>query len=466
MDYFDEFKPIRNKIRQLHLGTALEKLHLLKCRKEVLPEIAEFMYINIVLYAEAPSVSRQHTPIFNSVLQRCIELSGRVYSAKIDSIVWRWLHTMMLNQLKSHYNGYINSTYRYFSIFSDAQLKLHIERCIGFSYVDYLKCSLWLHAVFTRKLKVQKSYFMGKNNGGTSFSAENIIKTLSLLSLPFKALKSGLRSSVTYDDNIFIFHGQTHLEYPIIDDNEYLYCMFPEHLHAQLLSGIYYIAKIYDPEYNLSNPFGKSFERYSGVILSKNNESGKYCISEEIEFRYKGNKLKTSDWIVSSGDEVVFIECKTKRLRLPSKTLVSYSETLDDDIDFIVAAVMQLYKVIHHYVQGDIPGLSFSSHKKIIPIVVTLEEWFAGGPDIKEKLDLAIRSKLEDNQISSDVLEQWPYHSYSIDKFEIDSQMMFHMGFVEFFKNQKNGEIDERFMKSFPFKDYHEAEFAETFLKP
>lgn len=465
MDYFDEFKPIRNKIRRLHLNTTLERIRLLKGRGEVLPEIAEFLFVNVLLYSEASNIPKQQDLIFNDVLRRCNKLSGKVYSKKIDSMIWRWLHALALTQLKSHYNGYINATYRYFLIFSDPQLKLHIEQCIGISYVDYLRCALWLHAVFSRELKVPKSYFFAKKNDRTVFSEANMSKALSLLSLPLKEIKEGLRSSLTYDDDMFIFHGKPHLEYPIIDDDEYLYCMFPEHLHAQLLSGIYYIAKIYDPKNNLSNPFGRSFENYVGTILNKTNESNKLDVLEEIKFNYKGNQLKTSDWIVSSDEEIVFIECKTKRLRMPSKTLEAYSDTLDEDIDFIAKALIQLYKIVHHYKSGNIPKLLFDPNKEISVLVVTLEEWFIGVPDIKEKLDLAVRSKLQQEQISLEVLELCPYQCYSIDNFEIDNQIMFNLGFAEFFRKQKKGEIDETFRKSFPFMDYHEAEFKETFLR-
>lgn len=296
------------------------------------------------------------------------------------------------------------------------------------------------------------------------FSEVNMTKALNLLSIPLKEIKERLKASLTYDYDMFFFHGKPHLEYPIIDDNEYLYCVFPEHLHAQLLSGIYYIAKIYDPQNNLSNPFGKSFENYLGTILKKANEYNKFDVLEEIEFNYKGNQLKTSDWIVSSVEEIVFIECKTKRLRIPSKSLEAYSKTLDEDIEFIANALIQLYKVVNHYRSGNIPKLLFDPNKKISVFVITLEEWFIGGPDMKERLDLAIRSKLREVKISLEVLEKFPYQCYSVDNFEIDNQIMFNLGFAEFYKKQKKGEIDETFRKSFPFKNYHETEFKNIFL--
>ncbi|MGF7028954.1 MAG: hypothetical protein BGP15_15410 [Sphingobacterium sp. 40-24] len=98
----------------------------------------------------------------------------------------------------------------------------------------------------------------------------------------------------------------------------------------------------------MANPFGKSFERYVGVILNKNSQGKEYTISEEIVFEYKRNSLKTSDWIVLSDNEKIFIECKTKRLRMPSKTLERFSETLEEDIDFIARLIYEFYSTYTH----------------------------------------------------------------------------------------------------------------------
>jgi len=465
MNFFEDFKPIRNKLRQLHFYTALDRIYLYKGRRELLPEIAEFLYINIIIYSDKQSVDHKFDKIFSDVIYGCDKLSGKVYSAQIDSMVWRWLHTLAHTQLKSNSNNYINVSYRYFLIFSDPKITTHIEKFIGISYIDFLRCALWLHAVFSRRYKVPKSYFMRENTQFTSFSKINMTKTLKLLSLPIIKLREELKKTVTYDEDIFIFQGNCHLEYPIIDEGKNLYCLFPEHLLSQALSGIYYMTKIYESEFDLANAFGKSFERYVGIILSKNNEQGKYDISEEIVFEYKHNTLKTSDWIVFSDTEIIFIECKTKRLRLPSKTLEKFSETLDEDIAFIAHAIIQLYKIADHYKSGNISELVFDPMKKIRLIVITMEEWFIGAPDIRDKLNLKIEDLLKENGIYLEISMQFPYECYSIDRFEVDSQIMFKMGFNNFSEMQKRGEIDEKFMSTFKFKSYHDAEFNDTFLE-
>jgi len=464
MDVFELFKPIRNKIRGLNLQASLDELYLLKSRGQVLPEVGEFLYINLILYADAPRASSKHKTLFIVVLNLCNALNGKVAELKIETEVWRWLHTLALSQLKAQYNGYKNSVYRYYYIFSEESISKHIENVIGIPYKDYFICALWIHAVFVKNFASPKSYFTGKNNGGIVFSKENMQKTLDLLSLSLYDLRIQLKQTTKYDEDLFILHGYPHILKPLLEKDGNLYCMYPDHLQAQFLSGIYYIASVGDKENKLANAFGKSFEQYLGMVLKKNNQNGLYQIIEEIEFNYKGNKLKSSDWIVKSGDAIIFIECKTKRLRLSSKTMLSSSETLSEDIDFMASAVTQLYKVYDHYKNERIPGLQYDPTKKFIPLVVTLEEWFAGGPDIKEKLNESVKLALIKTNIPLQVMDEYNFRTYSINAFEWDVQIMFQLGFVQYLEKLMNGGITESFQKEFPYIEYYEDEFEKTFM--
>jgi hypothetical protein len=191
-DYFEEFKPIRNKIKKLNLSNSLNKLYLLLQKKPmvIVPEIAEFLFINLILYAEGPQ-SENGEKYWNRIVHDCMVLKDAVTTPQINSDVWRWLHTVALNQLKAHSNYYFNSVYRYYFIFSDVKISQHIEERLGMPYKSYFMCGLWLHSVFCRKFEYPKSYFTGKNNGGPAFSKENMEKTLNLLSLgiPLKLIR-------------------------------------------------------------------------------------------------------------------------------------------------------------------------------------------------------------------------------------------------------------------------------------
>lgn len=468
-DFYYDFKPIRNKIKKLNLISALELLYPLANAKKLTidPEIAEFLFINIILYAEAPHVPVDEAKLWKNILVGCIKLKDKITAPLIEDNVWRWLHTVGLNQLKASHNYYFNLIFRYYYIFSDSIISQHIERQFGIPYKSYFLCGIWLHSIFIRSFKYPKSYFIGKNNGGPTFSRENIGITLNLLSFPIDVLKDELRKNVKYDNDIFISHGYPHVTHPVFEDNGILYCMYADHLLTQITTGTYYLANIGNNEHNLAAAFGKAFEQYVGIIVSKNNLDYGYSVSEEIVYSIgKRTNLKTSDWIIETEDSIVFIECKTKKLRLNSKNLTNYENTLSEDMNFIISAIIQLYKVYSHYKDDLIPGLNFSSKKNFFPIVVTLEDWFAGSPDTSDNIKAGVINELKNIGIDAHYVDIYPFKTYSINQLELDIQLMFNDGFSNYFDKLSSGKITPEHRTDYPYIDYFNEEFDETFMKP
>lgn len=113
-DFYHDFKPIRNKIKKLNLFSALDLLYSqINAKKLTInPEIAEFLFINLILYAEAPVVPTDGSKLWGRILIGCIELKDEITAPLIEDNLWRWLHTMGLNQLKGKHNHYFNVIYR------------------------------------------------------------------------------------------------------------------------------------------------------------------------------------------------------------------------------------------------------------------------------------------------------------------------------------------------------------------
>ncbi|RYE19528.1 MAG: hypothetical protein EOP45_12530 [Sphingobacteriaceae bacterium] len=141
-DYYSEFKPIRNKIKKLSLLHSIRELHLLLNRKPIkeVPEIVEFLYVNLIIYAEGNPAIRDEKLLFNDVINNCNTLRDTITSTSIDSDVWQWVHSMALNQLKGKHNNYLDVVYRYYFIFSEERISNHIEKVLGLPYKSYLIC--------------------------------------------------------------------------------------------------------------------------------------------------------------------------------------------------------------------------------------------------------------------------------------------------------------------------------------
>lgn len=467
IDYFEHFKPIRNKIRKLNLFETLDELYyMLNSKRGMLPEVAEFFYVNVLIYAQEDSRTHKHVrKYFQDILNSIVDLDNLNSSQHIDYDPWRFLHTLMLNQLKAFHHDLFGGLCRYYFIFSTPKIAAHIEAKIGMPYKDLFMCAFWLYSKFAQNFSHKRTYFVDKNKNPI-FSPENMDRTLALLAKPLDELKAALKCEVTYDHNLFILHGHAHLTHPVFTKDDNLYCMYPDQLLHQFTGGMYYITQIYEPSYGMADAFGKAFEDYVGLILSKINLKSSFDVQNEIEYKIGNRNLKTSDWIVFSSKELVFIECKTKRLRLPSKRIQSIEMTLEEDRNFIAAAVLQLYKVYDHYSKNSITGLAFDPQLKFTPIVVTLEEWFAGGPGMDDKIEEQVKYLLLENGISDSLVEEHKFKVYSIASFETDVQLMFDMGFHDFFDKRKKFEITEEVLRDFPYIRYFEKEFDEHFLDP
>lgn len=462
-DFFNEFKPIRNIFRKLNFWDVLYELSKIqkKTKKEIVPEVVEFIFLNSIVYSSYYKNLRTKNSLseWTKLLSRTSELKNKVDSFWFDQKTWGTIHKMYLDQRKASHNNYLIHLYRYYFIFSNEELAKHIESKINLPYKDFFVCAMWLHSVFDKKsYAVEKTYFFQKNLDETIFNSNNISKTLNILSSDLFDFRIALKEEIRYDQDIFITHNYPHIRKPIFESEQKLFCLFPDHLLNQFTSGMYYIAEIYKREYKMSNPFGATFEKYVGVILDKNNAEKQIKIKKEILFNRGQNK--TSDWIIVEEDVMVFIECKTKRLQIVSKR---FEDIVESDISDISDAVAQTYKVYSFFLKGDISELKYDSKKFFIPIVLTLEEWFAGIPDFKEEVTKRVKDKLKIGKFDETLVDRFNFHIIPIASFETDIQIMTKTGFKNYFERIASGKLDK---ESFKYNLYFEKEINETFIKP
>lgn len=417
------------------------------------------------MYADAPLAPKNEIEIWNKILPELYQFKDRITAAQIDKDVWRWMHTMGLNQLKASHNYYFNLVFRYYTIFADIKIAKHIEQRLGLSYKSYFMCGLWLHSVFLKKINYPKSHFTRKDHGG-EVALAHMYRTLELLTIPLEKLRSDLKASVKYDDDIFIIQGYPHVTHPVFENGGFLYCMYPDYLIFQLTAGTYYLADIGNNDHQLAKAFGDGFERYVGIILEKVNVQYHFSIKSETVYQLnrKKEQLRSSDWIIETDDAIVFIECKTKKLRLNSKNFTKYHDTLDEDLQHMVNAAVQLYKVYQHYSDNLIPSLLYAPDNKFVPLVVTLEDWFAGSPDTDKVIQERIEAIFIEKGIDITLLKKYPFKSYSINQLELDVQLMFSYGFVEYFRRVHEGKISTEERENFSYIDYFEEEYEREFI--
>lgn len=460
-NFFNNFRPIRNTFRKLNLWDVLEKLYKINRRnnKTVLPEIIEFIYLNSIIYSPDYKNIKLKNPEFewNKLLRQSNDFQSMIDKHVIEKKGFDFFYKFMLNQLKTNINHYHLHLYRYYYIFSNAVLSEHFSKLKGISFLDFYTCAMWIHSKFDKTYVIDKSYFLRKANDNTTFSIKNVNQTLDILSTDLHTLKQNLKQQLRYDSSTFITHEYEHIKKPIFESNEKLYCLFPDNLLYQYTAGIYYIAEVYDYKHKLNNVFGDSFECYVGEVLKK-NQSKNMTITKEISFNR--NQNKTSDWIIQDKESVAFIECKTKRLKIISK---KYEDISESDISSLVDAIVQVFKVFHHYRNGDIKELKYNSKKLFIPIIVTLEEWFAGFIIDDVNIINRVKSNLRILNIDEKLIDKYKLHVISISKFETDIQIIKELGFKEYYNRVENGNLN---IDDFKTVSFFSKEIDDVILTP
>ena len=121
-----------------------------------------------------------------------------------------------------------------------------------------------------------------------------------------------------------------------------LICPLPQLLLRRVTSGLYYdIVKAA----GFDNPFGNSFQTYIGDVLKAACPAPPFSIRPERPYYVGGNLHHGTDWVISDNGGHLFIECKTKRLRLDAKTRCD-SEALEKDVAVLAKAIAQHYRNI------------------------------------------------------------------------------------------------------------------------
>ncbi len=507
MDYFSSVKPILNKltnyniidnlfvIRQyllaLEKGIGYNRLpHIENSNSVILmPNICDFLIANSLKYCTF-NKGKYYLGNFKDRLRIVVELTKleeKINKDAIDTDIWTWLHSFCFNQTKlQNSTNIIYETYRYYWIFKDEKLCKVIEDNINMKYKDFVICAFWLYSKFTQQFAFRLNHLISfpENYQGTPFSAENIQKTISIFCKTLSEHREMSRLHTKYtDEELFNYNNSPHIIYPLFEYNNNIYCISPRYLLNQLNSGIYYIANI--PQNNVSGAFGKSFEKYTGEII-KHYSPSSYFISPEIPYGKDNNK--TSDWIISDSENILFIECKAKRLMAKSKKqwtfditnidyvinnnlindenyIKSIPDTLTKDIIILGKEIGKIYKVYNDYKSNKIAQLPYNESKTFIPIMVTIEEWYAGCPSINDCLTRIAEAYLKKKHIDISIIQKSKYKIISIDTFEIDYQIMAIEGISSFFKMEKNNILDE-YKKKFHLDSHFFDKFSEELISP
>lgn len=304
---------------------------------------------------------------------------------------------------------------RYYKLFDNPVIDNHIQTATGLTLKEIYLVGISYLGAFLRTPRVSRVLDIRI----PGLTQEHYKRFLAFTSLPRNDLAERLRTEHSLDEG-FGYRYSSLREFPMIgiyhDGQDQIACPIPTLLFWRITTGLYYTLKGVD---GFLTEFGSSFERYVGEVLRARVTSDLRSILDEEEYLVGKDRKLTVDWIVQQKDEAaLFIECKTKRMTWASKSEIFELSSLENDLDRLAAAVVQIYKTIVDYKADRYPNLPFVEGRQIFPMVVTLEDWYIFGGELPARLDDLVRAKMSSAKLPAAWLKDMPYSILSVHELE------------------------------------------------
>jgi hypothetical protein len=338
---------------------------------------------------------------------------------------------------------------RYFKIFGHPGLNAIIQRKMGLTARELYRLGLAFTGLYLEKYVLNYPPTVEIKD----LSREKLDRFLAHFAVDLDTLKRKALEVQEINENYAYVFNPLRI-YPLVwmDNRTRVIAPIPTFLFRRFTEGVYY--EIRD-EPGFSDAFGDAFQEYVGEIIDRANCANGFTIHPEAEYKVGKEREDTVDWIVEEQNATLFVESKTKRLRLEAKVALRSKEALDAEIAKLAGFIAQVYKTIRDYRDGRYPQKR-SKGEPLLPLVVTLEDWHAFGDLIQKEIERNVAGQLEQAGLPATWLEEMPYVTCSVEEFEDAIQVIARVGIVEVMKRRagnpeyKKWQFDTFLRKEFP----------------
>ncbi|KAB2970318.1 hypothetical protein [Zoogloea sp.] len=311
---------------------------------------------------------------------------------------------------------------RYLKLYSANEITPYFEGKYGLTIKEFTRIAMALIA--QAKASVDVSEIYGLHELGVP--NDKARQFLEKLTIHIDHLKGKYEEGKAFDKNWEYAWNPLEAQ-PLIRIRDKILCPVPEMLFNRFGFGMYYdLCKL--PGFD--NAWGNTFEKYVGEVLETVFAGTLYVIHEENPYTVSGQRRDGVDWILEGPDGNVFIECKAKRMGQLSRDNADV-EAISKEVQILADAVVQLYENVEYALSGktnwkpnDLPSYL---------LVITLEDWYISTEPVLDMLEAAVREKLQQANLSLDLLEKWPYGIISAREFEDISSVVCEVGVKQFF---------------------------------
>lgn len=445
MNFYDDYKPLRNYYRKFPLVDSLLAIWALS--REVIESGSDFRapitgrpprYRTLPFYAwqietlcreivlNAPDrgdLSLLRWRDLAKAINHIVDVEDAAFKANgITMDVMVELHRISHRQFPWQNGFSLNSVLRAIKIFGKKEVDAVVTTELGMTVVQVTALGMALAGHFSHSASLANpgSYLQ------LGISKDALQAYFQRMCYSLHELHQKTKEQQKYDhDWVYTFNPL--VEKPLIsigtDKGLRILCPIPRLLTQRATTGLYFdIAR--SPAF--SNPYGNAFEKYIGDVLGTTCPGPAFSLIPETPYYIGRQQYRGPDWIWSDSTAQVFIEAKTKRMRLDAKTQAD-PEALERELGVMAGLVVQHYANIDRALKGHMPHWT-ADDRLIIPMVVTLEDWYLLGPTPRDLLLDKVRTKLADEGLNPELFTTCPFIIVSINDLEWASRVMGKIG--------------------------------------
>lgn len=349
---------------------------------------------------------------------------------------------------------------RYHMIYGHSPLSDIIQRATGLSPEELFLYGMALLGNYMNNFAL--SFPPSIQIPGLSF--DGLDRFLIHFSRPLPELRRLLISEQQMNDRYsYSYHSMR--AYPLIRmeyrGKDSLICPIPTLLFWRFTSGVYY--EICNQP-GFDNAFGQAFQWYVGQVIEKGTTRERTRFYAECEYRVGKDLKSTVDWRVEQESAVLFVEAKAKRLAYEAKVEIAQEDALAIELDKLAAMIVQVYKTIADYRANRYPSNTYEMHRKIYPLVVTLEDWFLMGPNLVRKVKEEVSNRMTSDGLPLAFLEEMPFSVCSAHEFEQAVQVMDQVGIINVMQDKVDPSKNEWTLSAFIRDAFQSQAKAARFL--
>jgi hypothetical protein len=410
--------------------------------------------------SEVPTKGRtlKDPNVLSKALKEIREINDYISTQiKPKNDVFRSLHRIAHQQFFWQNKVNSHSLFPYFFVYNDPNMARIVKEKIGLSPYEIFIIGIYYTFLFQKYFAISDHQISQLK----IIQTEKLEKFIHEFSIDIDQLRIDIKRNLRVDEKIFFTFNPLRAT-PIIKSKKQYVSPMPVLIYWAITKGLYY--KINNHK-SFSKSYGSAFQALIGKIMERAIFNEKLNISPEFEY-YVGKERKDSvDWILKDNDEILFIECKTKRMTRSAQFSFT-KEEMDYDRNKMIGFILQAYKSYLDYEHNNYINHQFS--KKIKPriLILTLEDWFIELNQTESGiLKDTIQAKLNENKIDGSLMEKVPYYIKSTSRFISDIQIINAVGLKKYFELREKNALQE-FEDKFIYNNLFEKDFIEIFLNP